>query len=167
VISVSTVGVHLRSSAVAVLLAFAVTAGAADDPGVRAVQHNQLLRQQQQDQLQLRMQQHQRGVQNPPADSRQRQAIEQLELDQALRQQQLQMQQQRTLQMRPELPSDDAGTSNAKAQIEQQRARQESRRQLEQFDRELQSVARERRQEPPARLPGVPDPGSGALRLGP
>jgi hypothetical protein len=67
--------------------------------------------------------------------------------------------------MRPDTLTDDAGTSNAKAQIELQRARQESRRQLEQFDRELQSAARQRRQEPPPRLPGVPDPGPGALRL--
>jgi hypothetical protein len=157
--------VHLGSSAVALLLTLTGIAHAADDAGTRALQQNQMQRQHQQDQLQLRMQQHQSSMQNPPADNRQRQAAEQLELDQALRQQQLQTHQQRALHMRPDTLTDDAGTSNAKAQIELQRARQESRRQLEQFDRELQSAARQRRQEPPPRLPGVPDPGPGALRL--
>jgi len=112
------------------------------------------------------MQQHQRSTQNPPADTRQRQAMEQLELDQSLRQQQLQIQQQRALQVRPEMPSDDAGTRDAKLRIDESRARQESRRQLDQFDRELESAARERRrQEAPTRLPGVPNPGPGELRL--
>jgi hypothetical protein len=74
-----------------------------------------------------------------PPDARQRQALEQLEISQALRQQQLQLHQQRALAARPDAPSDDEGVRHAKAQIDQQRARQESRQQLQQFDRELQS----------------------------
>ena len=140
-------------------------AGAEDAP-LRALQQNQLMRQQQQDQLQLRMQQYQRNGQDPPADARQRQAIEQLELNQRLQQQLLHQHQQRELQARPELPSDDVGTRRAKAQIEERRARQESRRQLDQFDRELQFQAAEARQkEESYRLPGVPNPRPGELIL--
>ena len=158
--------VRLRLSAAALLLILSGVAGAADDPAARALQQNQLLRQQQQDQMQLRMQQYQHSVQNPPGDARQGQVLEQLELDQALRQQQLQMQQQRALQTRPDIPSEDPGTRAAKAQIDQARARQESQRQLQQFDWELQSAAQQRRRaEPLPNLPGTPDPRPGALRL--
>ena len=158
-------GRYLRFTA-AVFLALAEAAGGADDPAARALQQNQLLRQQQQDQMQLRMQQYQHSAQNPPADARQGQVLEQLELDQALRQQQLQMEQRRALQTRPDVPSEDAGTRAAKAQIDQARARQESQRQLQQFDWELQNAARQgRRPEPSTRLPGTPDPRPGALRL--
>jgi hypothetical protein len=144
----------------------AMPAWGAEDAASRALQQNQLLRQQQQDQLQLRMQQYQRNGQNPPADARQRQALEQLELNQQLQQQLLHLQQQRERQVRPELPSDDEGTRRAKAQIEERRARQESRRQLDQFDRELQSQAAEARQkEEGYRLPGVPNPRPGELIL--
>jgi len=157
-----------RPLAVALLLISTWTAQGADDTAARALEQNQLLRQQQQDQLQLRMLQQQRSTQSPPADARQRQAIEQLELDQSLRQQQLQTQQQRAVQIRPEIPGDDAGTRESKAQLEQVRARQESRRQLEQFDRELQSAAQQRRRPDPGyRLPGLPDPAPGTLRLRP
>jgi len=164
----SSICVYLRSSAVALLLALSGMAIAADDPAARALQQNQLLRQQQQDQLQLRMLQYQHSVQNPPADARQGQALEQLELDQAQRQQQLQMQQQRALQTRPELPSEDAATRAAKTQIDQVRARQESQRQLQQFDWELQNAAQQgRRPEPAYRLPGLPEPSGGVIKLPP
>jgi hypothetical protein len=143
------------------------TAGPAagqEDAGARALQQNQLQRQQQQEQLQLRLQQYQRGAQNPARDARQRQAVEQLEMDQSRRQQQLHQQQQRDLQTRPDLPFEDPGTRDAKAQIEQQRAARESRQQLQQFDRELQQqgeaagAGSERRP-----LPAVPRQGSGGL----
>src|SRR5687767_15271873 len=78
----------------------AMPAWGAEDAASRALQQNQLLRQQQQDQLQLRMQQYQRNGQNPPADARQRQALEQLELNQQLQQQLLHLQQQRERQVR-------------------------------------------------------------------
>src|SRR5262245_38440834 len=107
--SFQSIGVYLRSSVVVLLLICAGVAQAADGPASRPLEQNQLLRQQQQDQLQLKMLQHQRSVQSPPADARQRQSTEQLELDQALRQQQLQVQQQRDLQIRPDIPGEDAG----------------------------------------------------------
>jgi hypothetical protein len=140
--------------------------GAADDAALKALQQNQLERQQQQDQLQLRMQQYQRNIQNPPADARQRQSIEQLELNQQLRQQQLHQLQQRELQTRPEPLTDDEGTRRAKAQIEQQRAQQQSRRQLEQFERERQAEIGNATRERPI-LPGTEPLDPGSLRLAP
>lgn len=160
------VGDRRRSLVVSLLLTFSVPALGADDPSVRALQQNQLERQQRQDQLQLKMQQYQRNNQKPPADARQRQAIEQLELNQQLRQQQLHQQQQRELQARPESPADDEGTRRAKAQIEQQRARQESRRQLQQFERERQVETRSAKDER-VTLPGTESPEPGSLRLAP
>src|SRR5262245_19505698 len=112
------------------MLVWTSAAIAADDAALKALQQNQLGRQQQQDQLQLKMQQYQRNVQNPPADAQQRQSMQQLELSQQLRQQQLHQQQQRELRIRSEPVTDDEGTRRAKAQIEQQRAQQQSRRQL-------------------------------------
>jgi hypothetical protein len=114
------------------------------------------------------MQQSQRNLANPPADARQRQAIEQLELDQSLRQQQLQMNQQRALQTRPEIPSDDPGTRDAKTQLELQRGRQESQRQLQQFDLELQNKAEAgRTKNEESTLPGVRRPPGGTLAPAP
>src|SRR6185295_6381818 len=97
--------------AIGVILFWAAAVGvwAAEDPGAGALQQNQLLRQQQQDQLQLRMQQYHGTALNPQPDARARQAIQQLELDQALRQQQLQLQQRRELQTRPAVPTEDEG----------------------------------------------------------
>ena len=155
------------SSTVALILVLTAPAWSADDPGGRAIQQLQLQRQEQQEQLQLEMQQYQRNSVNPPADARQRQAIEQLELDQSLRQQQLHMDQQRALQTRPEIPSDDPGTRDAKAQLELQRGSQESQRQLQQFDLELQNTAgagRMRNEE--STLPGVRRPPGGTLAPG-
>ena len=154
-------------STVALLLVLAVPVWSADDPSARAIQQLQLQRQQQQDQLQLKMQQYQRSSVNPPADARERRAIEQLELDQSLRQQQLQMNQQRALQTRPEVPSDDPGTRNAKTQIELQRAGQESQRQLQQFDLELQNKAEAGRiKNEGSTLPGVRRPAGSSLAPG-
>jgi hypothetical protein len=110
------------------------------------------------------MQQYQRSAQQPPADARQRQAIEQLELNQQLRQQQLHHQQQRDFQARPELPSEDEGTRRAKAQIEQQRARRESRQQLEQFDLERAAEVLPPKYERYI-LPGIPQPDPGTVIL--
>ena len=158
------VGDGLRLLVVALLLTLSVPALGADDPGVRALQQNQLQRRQQQDQLQLKMQQYQRNTQNPPADVPQRQAIEQLELSQQLRQQQMHQRQQRNFQARPELPSEDEGTRRAKAQIEQQRARRESRQQLEQFDLERAAEVLPPKYERYI-LPGIPNPEPGTLIL--
>jgi hypothetical protein len=136
-----TSGRLLRGASALLSLFLVASAWGAEDPTLRAVQQNQLQRQHQQDQLQLRMQQYQSSTRYPPQDTRERQALEQLEMSQALRQQQLQLQQQRDFQVRPEASGDDEGVRRAKAQIEQTRARQEAQRQLQQFDRELQSKA--------------------------
>jgi hypothetical protein len=159
--------VENNSSVLALLLILAGPAWSADDFGARAAQQLQLQRQQQQDQLQLEMQQSQRNSMNPPAEGRQRQAIDQLELDQALRQQQLQMNQQRALQTRPDLLPHAPGTRDATAQIEQQRARQESQQQLQQFDMELQNAGASRMMNEGSTLPGVPRPAGGSLLPGP
>ena len=138
-----------------------------EDATQRALQQNQLYRQQQQDQLQLKMQQHQNSVRNPAPDVRSRQATERLEIDQALRQQQLQLQQQRELLLRSEAPGDDEGVRRAKAQADQDRARREGRRQLQQFDWELQTKADgERRREEAKALPGAENRGTGLLPPG-
>jgi hypothetical protein len=164
----SDISVGKNSAVLALLLVLAGPAWSADDPGARAVQQLQLQRQQQQDQLQLEMQQSQLNSMNPPADARQGQATQQLELDQSLRQQQLQMDQQRALQARPDLLPDGLGTRAAQAPIEQQRARQDSQRQLQQFDVELQNQAETARMNNERRtLPGVRRPGEGLLMPGP
>ena len=122
-----------------VLAELALTAPAwGNAPAQRELQRNQHLRQQQQDEFQLRMQQHQRSVQTPPADPREQQAIRQLEIDQRQRQQELHYRQ--NVDVQPVLPSDDEGTRRAKAQIEQQRARQQSEQQLQRFDWEQQQA---------------------------
>jgi hypothetical protein len=63
---------------------------------------------------------------------------------------------------------DDSGTRDAKAQIERQRARQESQRQLQGFDWELQNKAEAgRRKNEGSTLPGVRRPEEGSLAPGP
>jgi hypothetical protein len=103
----------------------------ASDPAQREVRRSQQVRQHQQDELQLRMQQYHRSLEAPPTDARR-----QLEIDQRRRQQQLHYRQ--SIEVQPPSPADDEGTHRAKAQIEQQRAQQESERELQRFDRELQ-----------------------------
>jgi len=108
----------------------------ADDPGTQALQQHQLQRQQQQDALQLRMQQQQRGVQDPPADARQQQALEQLQINQQQQQQQLHYRQ--GVEPVGVQPSEGDGTRQAKAQMELQKAQQQSQQQLRRFESELQ-----------------------------
>ena len=107
---------------------------------MRALQRNEQQRQQQQDELQLRMQQYQRSSQTPPANARQEQAIRQLELDQLQRQQALHYRQ--NIHVPPASPADDEASRRAKAQIDRQRAAQESRRQLQRFDWEMEQARR-------------------------
>jgi hypothetical protein len=122
---------------------WALPAGA-EDASLRALQRNQQQRQQQQDELQLRMQQYQRSSLTPPGNARQEQAIRQLEIDQLQRQQALHYRQ--NLNMPPPSPVDDDIASRAKAQIDQQRAAQESRRQLQRFDWEMEQARQRQRQ---------------------
>jgi len=123
----------------------AAAALGADDPGTRALQQHQLQRQQQQDALQLRMQQQQGSVQNPPADARQQQAIRQLEADQQQRQQELHYRQ--GIEPSTAQPSDDAGTQRAKAQLEQDRANEQGQRQLLRYESEAQQRAEQARRQ--------------------
>ena len=116
---------------------WALSAGAGD-ASLRELQRNQQQRQQQQDELQLRMQQYQRSSQTPPANARQEQAIRQLEIEQLQRQQALHYRQ--NMNVPPPSPVDDEAARRAKAQIEQQRAAQEARRQLQRFDREMEQA---------------------------
>jgi hypothetical protein len=116
------------------------------DPGLQELQRNQQMRQQQQDELQLRMQQQQRSLQNPPADARQQQSIHQLEIEQRQRQQDLHYRQ--NIGQPPAADTDDEGTRRAKSQIEQERTRQQSEQQLRQFDWQLQQESGRRKDQP-------------------
>ena len=128
---------------VLLVLAAAWPAWAADDAGSRALQQNQLQRQQQQDALQLRMQQQQRAVQSPPVDLRQQQAVKQLEIDQQQRQQELHYQQ--GVEPPTAQPSDDGGTRRAKAQMELQEAKRQGQSELRRSDYESQQQAEQKR----------------------
>jgi len=129
-----------RSWPVLYCLAWIASPGAAwsEEPGVRELQRGQQMRQQQQDELQLRMQQYQRSSQTPSADVRQQQSIRQLEIDQRQRQQELHYRQ--NMNVPPPSPLDDEATRRARSQIEEQRAGQESRRQLQRFDWEMEQA---------------------------
>jgi len=116
--------------------ALAAAAWGADDLGGRALQQQQLQRQHQQEALQLRMQQQQRSVQDPPADARQQQAFEQLKIDQQRQQQQLHYRQ--GIEPVSAQPSEGEGTRRGKAQMELQKAQQQSQQQLRRFESELQ-----------------------------
>jgi len=116
--------------------ALAAAAWGADDPGARALQQHQLQRQQQQEALQLRMQQQQRSVQEPPADPRRRQAMEQLQINQ--QQQQHELHYRQDIEPASTQPSDGEGTRRAKAQLELEKAQQQSQQQLRRFESELQ-----------------------------
>ena len=129
--------------AAAACACFSGVAAGADDPVARALQQHQLQRQQQQDSLQLRMNQQQRALQTPPADARQQQTLRQLEIEQQQRQQELQYRQ--GIAPSTAQPTDDAGTQRGKAQMELQKAQQESGRQLQRFEREAEQEAQRRR----------------------
>lgn len=116
--------------------------GSDTDPALREMQRNLELRRQQQDDLRLRMRQYERSIQAPPADARQQQAIRQLEIEQRQRLQELHYRQSVEAPSAP--PAEDEGTRRAKAQIEQQRAQQQSEQQLRRFDRELEEAGRHR-----------------------
>ena len=108
---------NLRRSWLAAALTFmSIMAGAADGPGVRALQQQQLQRQQQQESLQLRMQQQQSATQSPPQDAWQRQTLEQLQRDQARRQQELHDRQ--SAEAAAPRPAEDAATRRAKDEVQ-------------------------------------------------
>jgi len=96
-----------------------------------------LQRQQQQDALQLRMQQQQRSVQESPADPRRQQAVEQLQINQQQQQQELHYRQ--GIEPASAQPFEGEGSRGAKAQMELDRAQQQSQQQLRRFESELQA----------------------------
>ena len=114
----------------------AVTADGAEDPAGRALHEQQLMRQQQQDTLRLRMQQHNRNLQSPPSGAKERQARERSQIEQRQRQEQLHYRQD--IQPPSAHSGDDADVQRAKAQMDRQRAQEESDRQLRRFDFEQQ-----------------------------
>lgn len=100
-----------------------------EDPAAREVQRNQQLRQQQQDELQLRMQQHQRGSQDPRGSRRE--AIHRLEIEQQQRQRELHYRQGASP---PPPVADDDAAARARSQIERGRTEEAGRAQLRRFD---------------------------------
>jgi len=124
----------LAGASMAVMGAGAAPVG--QEPGARGLQEQQLMRQQQQDALRLRMQQQNRSLQSPPSGAQQRQTRERMQIEQRQRQEQLHYRQE----TRPPTPhaGDDAGVQRAKAQMDSQRAKEEGDQQLRRFDSELQ-----------------------------
>lgn len=110
-------------------------AGGAEDPGARALQQQQIQRQQRQDALQLRMQQQQSAVQNPPQDLRQKQDLEKLTIEQRQRQQQLNYRQD--IGPATAQPTDDAGARRAKEAMEREKAQRQGQELLRRSDAEL------------------------------
>jgi hypothetical protein len=119
-----------------IAILFAGAAWGAEEPGARALQEQQLMRQQQQDALQLRLQQQQRSLQSPPPGPRERQERERLQIMQEQKQQELHYRQK--IEPPTAHLDDDAGVQGAKAQMQRQRAKEQGEQQLQRFDSELQ-----------------------------
>jgi hypothetical protein len=94
----------------------------AEDPGARVLQQQLLLRQQQQEALQLRMQQQNLLAQPAPADARQRLLLEPLQAGERQRLDQAHYRQ--AIAPATAQPSDDEATRRAKAEMERLKARQ-------------------------------------------
>lgn len=134
-----------RFSVLALAAILAAPANGAEPPAGGSLQQNQIMRQQQQDTLQLQMLQQQRSLQSPPVGARQRQEQERLEINQRQRQQELQYRQgtePSTIQ-----PDDNAGVQRARAERNRLEAKEEGETQLRRFDDELQRGAESRRTE--------------------
>jgi hypothetical protein len=120
----------------------AAPASGAEAPAGGSLQQNQIMRQQQQDTLQLQMLQQQRSLQSPPVGARQRQEQEQLEINQRQRQQELQYRQ--GTEPATVRPDDDAGAQRARAERNRLDAKEEGATQLRRFDYELKRGAESR-----------------------
>lgn len=116
-------------------VSFATPAQCSEDPGARAVQQHQMMRQQQQDTLQLRMLQQQRGIESPPAGARERRERERLQLNQEQRQQQLHYRQ--SIEPVPRHSADDTGSARAKESLKRLEIQRQGEAQLQRFDSEL------------------------------
>ena len=123
----------------------AVPAHGAEAPAGGALQQNQLMRQQQQEALQLRMLQEQRSLQSKPGGVRQRQDRERLEIDQRQRQDARHYRQ--SIEASPARTGEEAGVEPARVQHDRLKAREEGAAQLGRFDYELQQRAESERTE--------------------
>jgi hypothetical protein len=117
----------------------------AEAPAGGALQQNQMMRQQQQEALQLRMLQEQRSLQSPPGGARERQERERLEIDQRQRQQEQQYRQD--IEPSTAHPGDEPGVQRAKTQRDLLDAREQGQGQLGRFDYELQQRTESKRTE--------------------
>lgn len=120
----------------ALVVLFAAPVRSEEEPGARALEQHQMMRQQQQDAVRLRMQQQQRSVASPPASARERQELERLQIQQQQRQQQLHYRQ--GIEPLPIHPADDAGLARAKGELKRQEALREGEAQRRRLDAELQ-----------------------------
>lgn len=137
--------------------AAAAPARGADGSGADGLQQNQLMRQQQQDALQLRMLQQQRALEAPPAGSRERQDLERLQINQQQRQQDLQYRQQTEPSM--VRPDRESGVSSVVVEQGPGKAQEQGANQLQRFDSDLQKRAetlREEKARGQVRAPGPP-----------
>jgi len=131
----------------------------ADEPGGGSLQQNQLMRQHQQDALQLRMLQQQRSLQAPPNSVRERQELERRELNQEQRQRELQYRQ--TIKPSTVHPDDNPDIRRAKRERDLREAKRSSATELRRFDVELKQGTESRRTEKArgeVRSPQLPDP---------
>lgn len=135
--------VQFALAALAVLLA--TSARGAEAPAGGSLQQNQMMRQQQQDTLQLRLLQQQRSLQSPPGGTQDRQELERLEINQKQRQQDLQYRQ--SIQPPAAHAGDDAGVQSAKDELDRRTAEEQGKSQLRRFDYELQQRTESRRTE--------------------
>lgn len=133
-------------------------AQSAEAPAGGALQQNQIMRQQQQEALQLRMLQEQRSLQLSPGGTRQRQERGRLEIDQRQRQQERQYRQ--GIESSTARPAEDAGVERARSQRDLLDSREQGEAQLGRFDYELQQRAESERTEKARgeiRRPELPD----------
>ena len=134
-----------RFSVLGLAAILAVPARGAEAPAGGSLQQNQMMRQQQQDTLQLRMLQQQRSLQSPTGSTRERQELERLEINQKQRQQDLQYRQ--SIEPPAAHAGDDAGVQRAKDELDRRNAEGQGKAQLQRFDYELRQRTESRRTE--------------------
>ena len=145
----------------ALAVAPAGTVQGAEAPAGGSLQQNQLMRQQQQDALQLRMLQQQRSLQAPPKNARARQDSERQAINQEQRQRELQYRQR--IEAAPARAGDEPGTQRAAADRKLRQAQEEGETQLRRFDYELEHGTERQRVEKARGEVKSPQP-SGPLR---
>jgi hypothetical protein len=104
------------------------------------IQRNLLQREQQQQELQLKMEQS-RQLMNPNLTPSQKRQLESLQLDQRLRQQQLQQQQiKQFLQLNHDGQTEPENTREQRLELQRQKFRQEQQEQMQRFKHEEQNL---------------------------